>query len=209
MKQGCLAVLGVLLTSAGFTFAQAPSLAPQAPLTFADLPTESPTRPGGPPDNPERPFAAVWTEVSYLLWWDTNGPLKVPLVTRGNPSDPIPGALGQPGTSVLFGDNTLNYNALSAPRFTAGAWLDNEGTLGLEGSGFFLGQRGTSFAAASNAANPALYVPLYLTPGHTEGSYTLADPLLLGGVNGGFVLNSTSQLWALRSMAWPISTGTR
>ena len=41
---------------------------------------------------------AWWVEADYLLWWIKRGPLPTPLVTTGNPKDPQPGALGQPGT---------------------------------------------------------------------------------------------------------------
>ncbi|HKI30681.1 MAG TPA: hypothetical protein VKA46_02230 [Gemmataceae bacterium] len=49
-----------------------------------------------------------WGGADSLLWWVKDGPLPLPLVTTGNPSDPHPGALGQPGTHVLFGDHSLD-----------------------------------------------------------------------------------------------------
>src|SRR5208283_6095108 len=50
----------------------------------------------------------IWASSDYLFWWSKNAPAPVPLVTTGSLADPIPGALGQPGTKVLFGDQTLD-----------------------------------------------------------------------------------------------------
>lgn len=108
----------------------------------------------------------VWASADYLLWWITKGPLNDPLVTRGNPADTHPGAIGQPGTSVLFGGQGLDFNSFSGGRVTLGGWLDADQRFGAEGSGFFLEDRALGFAAAGDAnGNPPIYVPLFRRPG--------------------------------------------
>src|SRR4051794_23638857 len=39
----------------------------------------------------------IWATIEYLLWWTRNGSVP-PLVTKGEPTDPRPGALDQPYT---------------------------------------------------------------------------------------------------------------
>jgi hypothetical protein len=141
----------------------------------------------------------VWGSMEYLLWWMSNGDTP-PLVTTGDPLDPFPGALGQPGTRLLFGGNgALDNGAYSGGRLTLGAWLND--SIGVEASGFLFEQRGTSFAAGSDAAgNPPIYVPILFVnravPG--EGSYTIADPNLFGlgiPVAGNIAIGSATKLW--------------
>jgi Putative beta barrel porin-7 (BBP7) len=142
---------------------------------------------------PEACGSRIWGGAEYLLWWvrDMNTP---PLVTTGNPHDAVPGALGQPGTVVLFGDKPLDFDSNSGVRFTIGGWLDPEETWGLEGSGFLLERRSVNFAAQSDAAgNPPLYVPFFRVPTNAEGSLTLADPLF--GFAGGITVQATTELF--------------
>jgi hypothetical protein len=84
----------------------------------------------------------------YLLWWfrDTHFP---PLVTRGGAADPLPGALGMPGTEVLFGGRSIDDLERSGGRFTA-AWTLESGTT-IEASYFFLGSQTTHFAASAGS----------------------------------------------------------
>ena len=70
-------------------------------------------------------------------------------MTTGSPADARPGALGQRGTNVLLGGK-IDPDTFSGARFTVGFWLDNQQCLGLEGSGFWLGERTFHFAAGSN-----------------------------------------------------------
>lgn len=140
-----------------------------------------------------------WGEVDYLLWWLGNVS-PPPLVSTGNPADSVPGALGQPGTRVLFGgSNGLDLGSFSGVRAQAGAWLGE--WCGAELVGFMLFRKTERFSQTSDAAgNPPIYVPFDnynpLTPPLPhEGSFTVADPLLLGGVNGNITVTAATQLW--------------
>jgi hypothetical protein len=72
-----------------------------------------------------------------------------PLVTTGSAGDIRPGALGFPGTAVLFGDESQDQSALSGLRGTVGYWFNPQHTLGVEVTGFFLEQGGDTFTATS------------------------------------------------------------
>jgi hypothetical protein len=136
------------------------------------------------------PYPAFWASADYLLWFVKSGPVNGPLVTAGSPADPVPGALGQPGTQVLFG-NSLNYNPLSGARFNVGVGLTSR--IGLE-AGYFLLERGAvGYTAASDAAGPPSARPYFDTflgipnaavsslPGVFAGSTTIASHSRLQG----------------------------
>lgn len=121
----------------------------------------------------------------YLLWW-TDGMWTPPLVTTslaGTPRDQA-GVLGQPGTSVLYGNGAVNGDAHSGGRFSVGGGFDPERLLGFELIYAFLGQDTGSFQAAS-AGNPILARPfvsaddglqdagLTAFPGVAEGSLAI------------------------------------
>ena len=48
---------------------------------------------GGPP------LPMVWFRAEALYWWSKSSPVPVPILTQGSLADPVPGAIGQPGTS--------------------------------------------------------------------------------------------------------------
>ncbi len=137
----------------------------------------------------------AWASGEYLLWWIKDGPLPVPLVTTGNPADPVSaGALGRPGTVTLFGGNNLDYGTVSGMRLTAGTWLNEERTLGVEASGFLLEQRTVGFGAGSDGAgNPPIYNPLFRADLRREGAFTISDPLAVLG--GATAIRSQTNLW--------------
>jgi hypothetical protein len=140
------------------------------------------------------PVPRLWGSVDYLLWWTSKGPLAFPLVTTGDPSDPLPGVVGQPGTRPLFGGQGLNFNGFSGMRVTLGGWLDDEQLFGLEASAFFLEHRGLSFTAAGDAnGNPPIYVPVFRPDLGREGAFIVSDPKR--NLAGSVTVSTTTQLW--------------
>jgi hypothetical protein len=90
-----------------------------------------------------------WTEFEWLLWWFKERQLP-PLVTVGSATDAIPGALGQPGTRVLFGNSGSDTNPYNGGRFWLGYWCDDDHTFGIEGNIFFLEDRVARKVITSN-----------------------------------------------------------
>jgi hypothetical protein len=134
----------------------------------------------------------VWVSADYLLWWMKKGPLSTPLVTTGSTDDPVPGALGQPGTRVLFGNSNLNYDTTSGLRLAAGVWLPDRPYLGIEGSFFALERRSVSFTATSDAnGEPLIARPVVSALDGSEFAYLDASP---GVATGGVNITSTSRL---------------
>jgi hypothetical protein len=206
---GCLAVL----LATGLALGQSP--APTLPTPEAVVDPE--TAPPGPADEtglveevPAEPMPTpcgsaprFWLRTDYLFWWVKQGQAP-PLVTTGSPTDPLPGALGQPGTTVLFG-GALDSEEHSGMRLTAGWWLGDTHTFGLEAGYFFLGTRAANFGTSSTDAPGAAVLArpffdvlagredasLSAFPGLASGTVTVAAPTYLQGGEVNF-------LWAFR-----------
>ena len=138
----------------------------------------------------DRPLGQIfaWGSAEYLLWWVKNQPLHTPLITTGPATTPIPpgpGALGAPGTVVLFGDSDIDYHTFSGARFTLGFGLGDtrDDIWGMEGSGFFTERRTTQFVAASSATGaPVLARPfLNALPPPMETVAIVSEPGLATG----------------------------
>lgn len=135
-----------------------------------------------------------WLGTEYLLWWTKNAPLPVPLVTQGSPNDQVPGALGQPGTTVLYGGQSVSFSPASGLRISAGLMVLPEVGLSLEGSWMMLESQRTTFAVNSNGNGS----PIYAQPITSAATgLPAAEPVSIPnpfGVAGGIAVTSTSRL---------------
>lgn len=210
MRNGLLWLLGVWFFSAGQLFAQVlPASNPSEAKAAADAKSPADASSGTAPAPSVSTADSVaahrtWARVDYLLWWLKDAPLPVPLVTTGDPTvgfDPnhvntvnTAGAIGQRGTQVLIGDQSIPLPAFSGMRLVLGGWVDAEDLFGIEGNGFILERRTKRFAEVSDkTGNPPLYFPIFSASAGAERGIPIADPLraFSGAVN----VNSTVQLW--------------
>lgn len=92
----------------------------------------------------------VWANFDYLNW-KVHGDGIPPLLTTSplGTSQSDAGVLGEPTTSVLFGNERLNNDQRSGGRFQIGYWIDPEGYTAVEGYYYALETAIQSFAAAS------------------------------------------------------------
>jgi hypothetical protein len=171
MRTGFLLSVTVMLMSAALAQAQL-NPQPHEPAVVVAPPEEVFwSTPAHEPESCEK----VWARVDYLLWWIRNGPLNTPLVTTGSPLDLVPGALGQSGTRVLFGDSSLNYGTVSGLRLSAGFDLCNG--LGMEAGYLALERRATGFSAVSDGnGNPLIARPVFNNQAPGENAYLYALP---------------------------------
>lgn len=104
------------------------------------------------PNGVYAPSCYHWIEADLLLWW-LKGASVPPLLSSSPPGTPRnqAGVLGTPGAQVLFGGDTYNNDMLPGGRFTLGAWLDEDKTLGVEMYGIVLpgGCSPTSYTAGT------------------------------------------------------------
>lgn len=119
-------------------------------------------------------FNPFWAEADYLAWSVTGDKLPA-LVTTAPVGTPlgVAGVLGQPTTTVLFGNSSVNKDWRSGGRITAGYWFDPQRRSGIEASLFALENASTGFAANSGAT-PILTRPF------TNAVTGLPDALIAG-----------------------------
>jgi hypothetical protein len=143
-----------------------------------------------------------WVRSEFMMWW-IRAPNFPALVTQGEFSDPTPGALSEPNTSLLFGGSTLRFRNRHGGRFSAGYWFDDDSTFGIEANYFFIGGRDIDRGFTS-PGNPVLAMPFFNVnnggapdsslvtfPGIMSGGVFVAAPSLLQGAE----LNLTANLW--------------
>lgn len=126
----------------------------------------------------------IYFRGEYLSWWikGDNAPALVTTSTDGT-AQAQAGVLGQPNTSVLFGDQSLNNMQRSGARFVLGAWLDP--TSRIEGEWFGLGSQSTTFDASSTGS-PILARPFFNLGTGAQDARVVAFPAqLTGSVHAG------------------------
>lgn len=153
----------------------------------ADLPLITKAPPPAPAD-PTR----FWAEMEYLAW-SVKGDRLPPLVTTSPAGTPLAqaGVLGAPGTTVLFGDSSVNGGWRSGGRLNGGYWFDPQHRTGIEASFFGLEQVSTGFSASS-AGTPILARPFLDATTNLQNSQLIAFPGLL---SGSVTANETSRLY--------------
>jgi hypothetical protein len=125
-------------------------------------------------------FGNRWYGSAEYLLWFIRGQSLPPLLTTGPLTSPLPGALDQPGTAVLFGGNTLANNPYSGVRLRGGYWFNDCHGLGLDLGGFILGGNANRFTASSLGA-PFLARPFFNALTGAQDIEAVAAPTGLAG----------------------------
>ena len=155
------------------------------PATPTALPPTGLSCPEVPAAEPRSAGGQFWLRGEYLLWW-TKGSHLPPLVTSGVPgTTPLPGGIGQTGTTVLFGNSDVDSGPRSGGRFTAGFWCDPCRKFGFDGSYFFLGSQNTNFNVASDGRLGSSFIarPFFDLLSGSQNAQLVAFPALGGGTN--------------------------
>lgn len=210
MKKLLAASLATVLSSSGLTLAQAPPAPPPiaAPTTGAVADSGRLVDPPAcyPADGCDR-CSRFWIGSEYLLWWVKGQPVPVPLATANAGAAPV---LGAPGTVLLYGNSSQDMGTFSGLRITAGGWVNDARTVGLEASGFLLEQRtNTTFIGTDATGAPPLGLPFVTpagvnsvsvasAPGFGVGSITVANTTRLWGYEADGLVNvARNQRWEL------------
>lgn len=174
----------------------APSPSPTKSFDCSVTPCPTTTVSCPPGCLPAAKCTRIWGEVEYLLWWTSDSDLP-PLLTTGNPLDPVPGAIGQPGTRILYGGDGVDFNNFSGLRLSLGGWVDEKATFGLEGSYLILERKQKGFGIPSDAGgNPPLYFSVFRPDRGGEGSFTISSPLAFPGVlQGSALITASTHFW--------------
>lgn len=188
--------LGVLTADSG--------IQPASFQPFNEMPVPATVTAGDPPplnviEQDYIPPPRFWVRGDALVWWVKNAPMPTPLVTTGNPVVGFPttntaGAIGSPGTQVLVGGSSLDYDAFIGGKLTVGGWLDDERTIGVEANAFLLERKPYNFGIASDSAgSPPIYLPRFNPSANISDALPIADPLR--GFAGNVNFYSSLQLW--------------
>jgi Putative beta barrel porin-7 (BBP7) len=146
------------------------------------------------------PCEEFWFEAGYRLWWIKDARIQTPLVTTGPAASA--GIPGTPGTSILFGNEDVNYGSFNGLTLDGGLWLDCRHTFGIEMNGFYFGREDTGGTFSSDAnGNPFIARPftsgltmnpaslIVSSPGVLAGSVNVATSSRLAGAGMNFVKN--------------------
>lgn len=131
-------------------------------------------------------------------------PIPIPLVTSASFSDPIPGAIGQPGTRVLLGNQTIGMGWRNGFQLDAGATVNQNQSIKIEGSYFLLPKatQKRTLNTSGEPGSPNIAVPIFDVTGFWglngkpgETVYILPGPLFgEPGFEGHFKLKLSSLL---------------
>ena len=150
-----------------------PVTAPDSSAWTVTVSCNTPSTPCGPPGR-------FWVNAEYLLWYIKDGHVP-PLVSVGPASS---GAILDRGATSVFGPGSnINGSARSGARFAAGLWLDEDQTIGLEGSYFFLPSTGKNFSLAGDGrpGSPAIGRPFFNPITMAQDAEAVAFPGVLAG----------------------------
>lgn len=134
-----------------------------------------------------------WVRADYLMGW-VQGNRLPPLVTTG--------VLGRPGTTILFGDESVDDELRHGVRLTLGVWLDDSQTWGLEGHYAYLGDAGGGYQAAGSD-QPMLARPFFnRNLGGTPDAQWVALPGMVTGQIGIDTSSDVNSTGLLLRRAW-------
>src|SRR5439155_20146822 len=124
--------------------------------------------------------------VEFILWW-VGGGCVPPLLTTSSAASA--GVLGRPDTHVLYGDQRLETrhgDRFNGTRIDLGYRFDDDRSLGVEVSAFFLERDSTHFKAESDGSQ-VLARPFLDAVSGSPASEVIAGPSRFGLLRGGFV----------------------
>jgi len=192
LRKSLIATLSCLgLTTA--TYAQQeviPSTpAPNPPVSVANVPATD-CNPCEPICEKRGPWQQIWLSAGYARWWMSDAPFATPLATTG--SGDFAGALGDPDTRILFGDQSLDYGAFNGLRIDGGIWLNQQHTQGL-GFGFAgFNKRTFSTLFDSETTGPAVITrPIFDAQSFQQLGMIVSDPD--SGVSGNLLIENSAR----------------
>jgi hypothetical protein len=136
-------------------------------------------------------------DIGYVAAFVQQPRLNAPLVTYGSVNDIHPGALGQPGTTIAYGDGNYKNNMYSG--ITAALGVNLNDSLYLEVNALILPTQTHQFRTTSDLnGNPLIARPVFNTATNDERSYITSIP---GVVVGSSAIETRSQIWGFEAAA--------
>jgi hypothetical protein len=130
-----------------------------------------------------------WFSAGYDSSWIRPWRINTPLLTQGALADDHPGALGQPGTTILFGDRA-DFGYIPGVRLGVGASLDGGEHLFVELDARYLFPSHVKTTASSDATGlPIIARPFFNTNEEAERAFATSKP----GVPGSTDIDARSE----------------
>ncbi|MGH7172805.1 MAG: BBP7 family outer membrane beta-barrel protein [Gemmataceae bacterium] len=147
-------------------------------------------------------FGNRWYGSAEYLLWFIRGQNVPPLLTSGSVADALPGAIGQPGTNILYGNTNSANNPYSGLRLRGGYWFNDCHGWGIDVGGFFLGSGANSYSMSSmgtpflarpfvNSLTGAQDIEAVAAPNGLTGTFTAVNTFFLYGAEA----NLRRNLW--------------
>ncbi len=185
----------------GPTYLSSP-MAIQAP---PPAPLYSPYAPPGPRHYLNLDALGFWVKHDSL-------PALVTTSPAGTPQDEA-GVIGQPGTSVLFGNQSVNGGFRPGGRVLGGIWLDDQQTFALEGNYWALATASTNYSASSVFSGASPSGPILARPFFdSDPTVNAQSALLVAFPNAdiaGLIANINGSVTVQRDQQHPIGRGRR
>ena len=178
---------------------QVPADLPSSPAGATDAPLSDQPATAGGAGGAGAPNKTFYASAEYLLSSIQHAPLRYPLVTTGSSADPIPGALGQPNTAVVFGSSNLSTGLSSGVRGEVGMFLDADRVFSLDVGGFVLFPDSVHSIFASDANGfPTVGRPyINSANGQLRAEQSAFNPFFAGSTS----VDSTSNLYGFEANA--------
>ena len=146
----------------------------------------------------KQPTDRYYLQTELLLWWVRSGNVPpLATTTTATATDAALrtgfGFLGDPATRTLFGPGSLGDTFRPGFRVRGGAWFDDCGTCGIDGSFFFLGRR-SGTASFFSSQTPVITRPFVAPNPEIAGEFGEAVALP-GSSVGALTVDHHSSLW--------------
>ena len=134
----------------------------------------------------------TYGSAEFLLWWRHGNPIPALVTTAPSGEDPT---LGNPNTTVLLGNETLNQEAAPGGRVTLGRWMDECECWAIEARYFALGE-GEAIFELDSSQNPVIGRPFFNTDPlvNDDDAFLVAATPPAGNVTGSISVVSTSDV---------------
>ncbi len=148
----------------------------------------------------QKPVVSFHRPVNETFWFKADyatssiRPMRVPvpLVTTASPLDFPQGAIGQPTTVVLFGNNSVGFSMFSGIRAEVGLFLDPDNRFSLDMCGFLLLPNSQSFGISADPnGNPVISRPIFDVTTRTQGAVLNSLP---GAISGSVSIDTKAEM---------------
>ena len=146
------------------------------------------------PCGPCGPAGKYWVAAEYI-YWTTSGNRIPALATSAPVGTPrtTAGTIGDPSTTVLYGNSRINDDWRSGFRVRSGMWFDECQTCGIESDFFYLGRsRNQASFTCDSSGRPIVTRPFFNASQNRQDTELVCFPDVLAGR---LSIDSKSSLW--------------